>query len=434
MFDDPVSDDSRSDFTPGPGAPLPERMRPRTLAEFVGQGHLVGEGKPLRKLIEDDRFGSLILWGPPGCGKTTLARIIAQESNRTFYHLSAVESGIKELKKIIEEARRSLNSGKKSLLFLDEIHRYNKTQQDALLPHLESGLISLIGATTENPSFGVIPALNSRCGKLELRPLSVEQLREIIAAAMRDDVNGLGGRALTISGEAEEQLALMAGGDARAALGILEGAADATSGEITPELVKEIAQKSLLLYDKAGQAHYDHASAYQKSIRGSDPDGAIYWLARMLEAGEDPRFIARRLMICAAEDVGNADPTALILANSAADVVDRVGMPEGRIPLAQATIYAALAPKSNAAYMAINSAMEEVKRSGLGPQVPLHIRDASHKWHQENLPKYLYPHDHGGWVKQQHLPDELKNTKFFKPIQGRELTLFERLQEIKKRP
>jgi putative ATPase len=414
-------------------------MRPVSFSEFHGQDHILGEGKPLRKMFEGDRYGSLIVWGPPGSGKTTLARIAAITSGRIFKTLSAVESGVKELKESVKEAKYNQSGGKKTVLFIDEIHRYNKTQQDALLPHVESGLLTLIGATTENPSFGVIPALRSRCMVVELKPLAGEEIEAIIRRAVIDPKRGYGEKKLSVSAEVIGQIALASGGDARTALQILEGCEkSSTGGLIGAELVEEVSQKASLLYDKAGQSHYDHASAFQKSLRGSDPDAAIYWLAKMLSSGEDPRYIARRLIITASEDVGNADPTALILAVSALEAVERIGLPEGRIPLAQAVIYVALAPKSNSAYIAIDAAMERVKEAGSSPQIPFHLRDAAYKKASSDRNKgkgYEYPHDHPNhWVDQQYLPDDFKGETFYTPSEnGREAKLAERLKEIKKR-
>ncbi len=419
-------------------APLAERMRPESLGDLMGQEHLIGKGKPFRKLIEEDRFGSLILWGSPGSGKTTLARIISKISGRTFRSLSAVESGVKDLKEAVKEAKFNLDSGRKTVLFIDEIHRYSKIQQDALLPHVENGLITLIGATTENPSFGIIPALRSRCSTLELKPLGEKEIVLILERADKDAERGLGKTDVSVLRETLEQVALLAGGDARVALSLLEACADASeNGKITKQIVEDVSQKAFLLYDKSGQTHYDHASAFQKSLRGSDPDAAIYWMAKMLEAGEDPKFIARRLIVCAAEDVGNADPTALILSVSAAEAVEKIGLPEGRIPLAQAVLYVACAPKSNSAYKAIDTAIAEVRESGSHPQVPPHLRDEAYKKAAKlkDEGSYLYPHDQPNhWVEQDYLPDELKGKKFYHPSKhGREATFEERLKDIKRK-
>lgn len=419
-------------------SPLADRIRPGSFDLFVGQENVLGKGKPLRKLIEEDRFGSLILWGPPGIGKTTIARIACNLTGRLFHSLSAVESGIKELKEAVKAARYNADSGKRFVLFIDELHRYNKTQQDALLPHVESGLVTLIGTTTENPSFGVIPALRSRCRVVELGPLSHDEVKRILQSSLKDTENGLGNSGVNASADVIEKIALFAAGDARVALSLLEECSlAAADGAIDAKLVEEISQKANLLYDRAGQAHYDHASAFQKSLRGSDPDAAVYWMGRMLEAGEDPRFIARRLIVTAAEDVGNADPTALILAVAAAQAVEKIGLPEGRIPLAQAVLYVAAAPKSNASKNAIDGALAQIRKTGSAPRVPNHLRDTSYKdakkmGHGEG---YRYPHDHeANYVEQNYLPDELKEMKFYTPSRhGREATLAQRLKEIKER-
>ncbi|MBI5177871.1 MAG: replication-associated recombination protein A [Nitrospinae bacterium] len=414
-------------------------MRPKTFARFVGQAHAVGKGKPLRKLIEEDRFGSLLLWGPPGTGKTTIARLAANVSGRMFVQLSAVESGVKELKEAISGAKYHSANGKKTVLFIDELHRYNKTQQDQLLPHVESGLVTLIGATTENPAFGIIPALRSRCTIVELKPLSLDEVVQIVKMAAEDAEHGLGKWDVTIGEEATQQIAHLSAGDGRVALGLLEACALAIgSGTIDKTLVEQISQKAALLYDRDGQAHYDHASAFQKSLRGSDPDAALYWMARMIEAGEDPRFIARRLIVTSAEDVGNADPTALILAVAAAEAVEKIGLPEGRIPLAQAVLYVACAPKSNATVTAVDAALGHLRESGTAPQVPAHLRDTSYsdakKWgHGKG---YKYPHDFPGhWVRQSYLPEEMENVKFYSPSpHGREAVFEERLKDLKMPP
>lgn len=413
-------------------APLAERMRPATFNDFVGQTDVVGPGKSLRRLVEEDRFGPLLLWGPPGTGKTTLARIASNVSGRVFISLSAVESGVKELKEAVASARYNAANGKKTVLFIDEIHRYNRTQQDQLLPHVESGLFTLIGATTENPAFGVIPALRSRCAVVELKPLSPVEVERIVRMALeRDPALGC----VTMGEGAVEALVAFGAGDARQALVLLEACAAVSAGEITAQTVAEISQRATLLYDKQGQAHYDHASAFQKSLRGSDPDAAIYWMARMLEAGEDPRFIARRLIVTAAEDVGNADPTALILAVSAAEAVEKIGLPEGRIPLAQAVLYVACAPKSNSAVTAVDSASAHLRESGTAPQVPAHLRDTSYGDAKKygHGAGYKYPHgypDH--WTPQRYLPEGMEDVRFYRPSpHGREATLEERLKGIK---
>lgn len=421
--------------------PLAEKMRPENFSCFTGQKHILGEKKLFRKLVEEDSFGSLIFWGPPGSGKTTLARIISRVSGRVFNSLSAVESGIKELKEAISKAKQYASSGggAKFVLFIDEIHRYNKTQQDALLPHVENGLVTLIGATTENPSFGVIPALRSRCRILELKALSFDDILEITKNALVDSENGLGSANIKFEGNGAEQIAHFAAGDARVALSILETCAQsAAGGVINEKLVEDVSQKANLLYDKTGQAHYDHASAFQKSLRGSDPDAAVYWMARMLSAGEDPRFVARRLIVTAAEDVGNADPTALILAVAAAEALEKIGLPEGRIPLAQAVLYVACAPKSNSAKNAVDAAIKHLQLDGTAPGVPNHLRDASYRDARKlgHGKGYEYPHDYKDhWVKQSYLPDEIKDCEFYKPSgHGREAVFEKRLKEIKNAP
>jgi len=418
--------------------PLADRMRPKTFERFAGQAHVVGPGKPLRKLIAQDRFGSLLLWGPPGTGKTTLARLAATVSGRMFVSLSAVESGVKELKETISAAKYHAGNGKKTVLFIDELHRYNKTQQDQLLPHVESGLLTLIGATTENPSFGIIPALRSRCTIVELKPLSFDEIAGIVKSALEDAENGLGALPVKIGADVVGQISLLAAGDARVALSLLEACHIAAAGEeITATLVEDISQRAHLLYDRAGQAHYDHASAFQKSLRGSDPDAAIYWMARMLEAGEDPRFIARRLIVTAAEDVGNADPTALILAVAAASAVEKIGLPEGRIPLAQAVLYVACAPKSNSSVIAVDAAIGHLRENGTAPPMPNHLRDTSYKdaKKQGHGKGYQYPHDcPDHWTPQNYLPEGMEGVKFYQPSpNGREAAFAERMKEIKSR-
>lgn len=395
-------------------APLADRMRPREFAEFVGQEQIVGEGRLLRRAIEADRLGSIILWGPPSSGKTTLARLIAARTAAHFEELSAVTAGVADLRRIVEQARERLGMhGRRTLLFIDEIHRFNKAQQDAILPHVENGTLTLIGATTENPYFEVNAALISRCRIFRLEPLSDADVRLLLERALADRERGLGGYRAEVAPEALDHLVRVAAGDARSALNALELAVLTTPPvedgvrRVTVEAAAEAIQQRVLAYDKAGDNHYDTVSAWIKSMRGSDPDAAVYWLARMIYAGEAPRFIARRLLIHAAEDVGLADPQALVVAAAAAQAVEWVGMPEARIPLAEATIYIATAPKSNSAYQAINRALEEVRQNRPGP-VPVHLRDASYKGakalgHGEG---YKYPHDYpGGWVAQQYLPE-----------------------------
>jgi putative ATPase len=403
-------------------APLAERMRPRTLEEYVGQTRVLGPGRLLRQIIEKKSLPSLILWGPPGCGKTTLAYLLAKTMNAPFAAFSAVLSGVKELRQIIDEARdqRRLH-GKPTILFVDEIHRFNKAQQDAFLPHVEQGLIILIGATTENPSFEVIAPLLSRTRVVVLEALNEEALVLLLQRALADEERGLGGQHLTATDEAYAFIAQHAQGDARMALNTLEMAATLAAQKGTTEidlsLAEEAAQHKALLYDKGGEEHYNVISAFIKSMRGSDPDAAVYWLMRMVEAGEDPLFIARRMVIFAAEDIGNADPHALPLAIATKDAVHFVGLPEGRIPLAQAVTYLATAPKSNASYKAMLAAAEDVKKYGPLP-VPLHLRNAPTKL-MKGLgygKGYQYAHDYeGAAVEQQHLPDKLRERRYYLP-------------------
>jgi putative ATPase len=384
-------------------------MRPHELDEFEGQADIVGEGSALRRAIADDRVVSMIFFGPPGTGKTTLARIVAHATRAWFEELSAVQVGISEVRRVLSEAEQRLGqSGQKTILFLDEIHRFNKAQQDALLPAVESGLITLIGATTENPYFEVNSALLSRCQLFELNPLSREELTRI---ARRGEA-ALG---LTLTDEVRDAMVASGGGDARNTLNILEAAAAASGGEVTVEHIRDAARKRPLLYDKSGDHHYDVTSAFIKSMRGSDADAAIYYLAVMIAGGEDPKFIARRMIVFASEDVGNADPRALEVAVAAARAVEFVGLPEARINLSQAAAYLSRAPKSNASYRAISKALADVKEMGaLRPPKP--IRGASYKGARElgHGVGYRYPHDYpGGVVEQQYLPDELAGTRYY---------------------
>ena len=396
--------------------PLAERLRPTSLDNYVGQQHLVGEGAVLRNMIESGHISSFILWGPPGVGKTTLAKIIAGTLEIPFYTLSAVTSGVKEVREVIESARNNNYFGKVSpILFIDEIHRFSKSQQDSLLAAVETGAVTLIGATTENPSFEVIRPLLSRCQVYVLNPLSDEDLLRLMHHAINDDVL-LRERKV----EVRETAALLrfSGGDARKLLNILDLVYNATTDDvmvIEDSVVTERLQQNPMAYDKDGEMHYDIISAFIKSIRGSDPDAAIYWLARMVAGGEDPKFIARRLVISAAEDIGLANPNALLLANAAFDAVHKLGWPEGRIPLAEATVYLANSPKSNSAYMAINTALSEVERSGNLP-VPLHLRNAPTKLMGDlgYGASYKYPHDFPNhYIPQQYLPDEIKDLRFW---------------------
>ena len=397
--------------------PLSERMRPRTLDDYVGQRHLVGEGAVLRKMIDAGRISSFILWGPPGVGKTTLAQIIANKLETPFYTLSAVTSGVKDVRDVIDRAKsgRFFNSAS-PILFIDEIHRFSKSQQDSLLGAVERGVVTLIGATTENPSFEVIRPLLSRCQLYVLKPLQQDDLLGLLQRAITKDVE-LSKRHITL-----QQTAAMlrySGGDARKLLNILELVVEADGADevvITDKIVEERLQQNPLAYDKDGEMHYDIISAFIKSIRGSDPDAALYWMARMIEGGEDPQFIARRLVISAAEDIGLANPNALLLANAAFDAVMKIGWPEGRIPLAEATVYLATSPKSNSAYNGINSALQLVRQTGNLP-VPLHLRNAPTEL-MKNLgyhDGYKYSHDYPDhFVEQQYLPDALAgNTRIW---------------------
>ena len=415
--------------------PLAERLRPTSLDEYIGQQHLVGEGAVLRRMIESGKVSSFILWGPPGVGKTTLASIIAHQLQTPFYTLSAISSGVKDVREVVEKARqnRFFNSAS-PILFIDEIHRFSKSQQDSLLGAVEQGVITLIGATTENPSFEVIRPLLSRCQVYVLKSLGADDLLELARRALKKDVVL---KELDIELKETDALLRFSGGDARKLLNILDLLSEsATKGEtlvVTDELVTNRLQQNPLAYDKDGEMHYDIISAFIKSIRGSDPDGALYWLARMIEGGEDPAFIARRLVISAAEDIGLANPNALLLANAAFDVCEKIGWPEGRIPLAEATVYLATSPKSNSAYMGIGTALEEVRKSGNQP-VPLHLRNAPTSLMKElgYGKEYKYAHDfEGNFVEQQFLPDALKDARFWHPQQNAaEDKLYERMRQL----
>lgn len=418
-------------------APLAERMRPRTLAEFTGQEHLVGEGRILQRMIETDSLSSLILWGPPGCGKTTLAHVIANETKAHFIFFSAILSGVKEIREIFREAEGYANRGIRTILFIDEIHRFNKSQQDAFLPYVEKGIVTIIGATTENPSFEVIAPLLSRCRVLTLKQLEPQTIVLLLQQALADRERGLGELGLDLSDAALDFLADQSGGDARVALNTLEVATGlARNSVISLDDVQEAMQKKALLYDKGGEEHYNVISAFIKSMRASDPDAALYWLARMLEAGEDPLFILRRMIILASEDIGNADPRALQLSVSALQAFQTVGMPEGRIILGQAVTYLATAPKSNASYLGIDAALDEVRKSGALP-VPLHIRNAPTKLMKElgYGRDYRYAHDFAeGYAGQECLPDALAGRKFYEPKgYGYEKSIVERMEWLKNR-
>ena len=395
--------------------PLAERLRPRTLSEYVGQRHLVGEGAVLRRMIDAGRISSFILWGPPGVGKTTLAQIIAKQLDTPFYTLSAVTSGVKDVRDVIEKAQKTRFFNEASpILFIDEIHRFSKSQQDSLLGAVEKGIVTLIGATTENPSFEVIRPLLSRCQLYVLKSLDKEDLLQLVNRALTTDVV-LKDRHI----ELKETAALLrySGGDARKLLNILELVTESSEEHlvITDELVAKRLQQNPLAYDKDGEMHYDIISAFIKSIRGSDPDAALYWMARMIEGGEDPKFIARRLVISAAEDIGLANPNALLLANAAFDAVSKIGWPEGRIPLAEATVYLATSPKSNSAYLGIDAALQLVRETGNEP-VPLHLRNAPTELMKDlgYHDGYQYPHDFPGhFTPQQYLPDSLSDHRLW---------------------
>lgn len=417
--------------------PLAARMRPRSLEEFVGQQHFLGEGKLLRRILAADRIGSLIFFGSPGTGKTSLAELIARQSNRRFEALNAASAGIKEVRAALDRARDELASGgKQTILFIDELHHFSKVQQDVLLPDVESGVVSLIGATTSNPFFSLVSALISRSQIFEFQALTADEIRTLMHRALQDEKRGLARYSVEVEAEALDFLIEVCDGDARRSLNALEIGVLSLYGQdrvFDLEVAQESIQKKAIQYDQDGDAHYDSASALIKSMRGSDPDAALYWLARMIEAGEDPRFLARRIVIAASEDVGNADPMALLIANSTFEAVEKIGMPEGRILLAQAVTYIATAPKSNASYVAIDEALSDVRNKSLLP-VPVHLKDthyrgASQLGHGEG---YQYAHaSEEGWVDQDYLGVE---REYYRPVKrGFEATIRKRLEVFKER-
>jgi len=421
--------------------PLAERMRPRTLDEFTGQEALLGPGKPLRTQIEHDEIGSMILWGPPGCGKTTLARLIARMTHSEFAAFSAVLTGIKEIKDVMAAAEHARRAGRRTIVFIDEVHRFNKAQQDAFLPHVEAGNITLIGATTENPSFEVIAPLLSRTRVYVLQALTTEQIEALLRRALVDPVRGLGNEKIVIGDEAIQHIAVFSGGDARAAYNTLEAGVRAAqpdaSGKrtIAKELLAELLQRKFLLYDKSGEEHYNLISALHKSVRNSDPDASLYWLVRMLESGEDPLYIARRLVRMASEDIGLAEPGALAVTIAAMQAADFVGPPEGNLALAQAAVYLSLAPKSNALYTGYGSVTEDLERTRTEP-VPLHLRNAPTGL-MKNIgygKGYQYAHDLEDKVAEMTcLPESLAGKTYYRPTdQGFEARLRQRMEEIRR--
>ena len=421
---------------PAADAPLAARMRPRTLDEFIGQPHLVGPEGALTRVVRPGYLPSMVLWGPPGSGKTTLARLLAERSQGTWRQISAVTSGVADIRQLVADARELRAAGGKTVVFIDELHRFNKAQQDALLPHVEDGTISLVGATTENPYYEINSPLLSRLRVYRLEPLSEENLRTIVERALADE-RGLAGR-VSLSDEGTAALLDLSGGDARQALNILESAASVTDdgAAIGPDAIAEAAQQRLLQYDRVGDQHYEAASAFIKSMRGNDPDAALYWCASMIAAGEDPTFIARRIVIAASEDVGNADPRALQVAVAAMQAVEMIGLPEAQYALAQAAAYVASAPKSNRTGGAYFAALADVEEKGRLP-VPLHLRPSAHRRlsREHGYGKgYLYPHDfEGADVEQQYLPDELVGKLYYEPSEeGLERQIGERLERLRR--
>ena len=420
-------------FDHGPGdrpeepAPLADRMRPQRLDDILGQGELIGEDSPLRRAVLRGSLPSLLFWGPPGCGKTTLARVLAREVGAEFHEVSAVSSGVKDLRAAIDVAHVKRKRGRRTVLFIDEIHRFNKAQQDAILPAVENGTVTLVGATTENPSFEVNAPLRSRCHVIRLEAVPAEVIRALVERALADEENGFGG-AVELAEDARDEIVRRSNGDARIALNLLEASAAARAegtAEVDAEAIALLAKQNTVLYDKASGRHYDHASALQKSLRGSDPDAAMYWLAKMLAAGEDPRFIARRILVTAAEDVGLADPRALSVAVAAFQALEFLGLPEARIPLAEAALYVATAPKSNSAIRAIDAATAAIEEEGASHEVPGFLRMAG-----GDRGAYRYPHDAPGhFLADDYLPEELRERSFYVPTEmGDEKPLAKRVR------